>query len=270
MLNQSSVENKMATAKGDNAMNTYVLIHGSWHGAWCWHKVIPLLEQAGHKAIAIDLPGHGRDWTPAGEVTMQSYVDSVVEVLDEQPEPVILVGHSRGGIVISQSAEARPDKVKALVYLAAFLIPNGEPMIQTALSDTESLIVANLNLNEAAGWHMLKAEAFQEALYADCSAEDVALAHALLTPEPNTPVGTPLQLSEANFGRIPRVYIETLQDQGVTPGLQKQMYTATPCQQVLSLNTSHSPFLSAPQSLVEHLLTAAQVGMAAGAVRIGL
>ena len=251
-------------------MNTYVLIHGSWHGAWCWHKIIPLLEAAGHKAIAIDLPGHGRDWTPAGAVTMQSYVDRVVKVLDEQPEPVILVGHSRGGIVISQTAEARPEKVKSLVYLAAFLIPNGEPMIQTALGDTESLIVANLDLNEAEGWHMLKEEAFQDALCGDCSAADVALAHALLTPEPNAPVGTPLQLSDENFGRIPRVYIETLQDRGVTPGVQKKMYTATPCQQVLSLNTSHSPFLSAPQSLVEHLLTAAQVGTAAGAARVGL
>lgn len=265
-----AVETKMAMTKGDNEMNTYVLIHGSWHGAWCWHKVVPLLEQAGHKAIAIDLPGHGRDWTAPGEVTMQSYVDSVVKVLDEQSEPVILVGHSRGGIVISQVAEARPEKIKTLVYLAAFLIPNGEPMIATALSDTDSLIVANLNLNEAEGWHMLKEEAFLEALYGDCSAEDLALARALLTPEPNAPVGTPLQLSEANFGRIPRVYIETLQDKGVTPGLQKQMYTTTPCQQVLSLNTSHSPFLSAPQSLVEHLLMAAEVTATAGMARVGL
>jgi hypothetical protein len=91
-----------------------------------------------------------------------------------------------------------------------------------------------------------------------------------LTPEPNAPVETPFQLSDANFGRIPRVYIETLQDQGVTPALQKKMYTATPCQQVLSLNTSHSPFLSAPQSLVEHLLTAADVGVATSPARIGL
>jgi pimeloyl-ACP methyl ester carboxylesterase len=256
--------------KGEKRMNTYVFIHGSWHGAWCWYKIVPLLEAAGHKAIAIDLPGHGRDWTAAGDVTMQSYVDSVVKVLDEQAEPVILVGHSRGGIVISQTAEARPDKIKVLVYLAAFLIPNGEPMIQTALSDSESLIVANLNLNEAAGWHMLKEEAFKDALYGDCSAEDLALARSLLTPEPNAPVGTPLQLSESNFGRIPRVYIETLQDKGVTPGVQKKMYTATPCQQVLSLNTSHSPFLSAPQSLVEHLLTAAEVGSSANVTRLGL
>jgi len=236
-------------------MSTYVLIHGSWHGAWCWYKIIPLLEQAGHTAIALDLPGHGRDWTPARDITMQSYVDSICKILDAQSEPVILVGHSRGGIVISQTAERRPEKIKTLVYLAAYLIPNGEAMLPTALSDTESLIASNLVLNEAEGFHMLKQEVFRTALYADCSAEDVALATALLTPEPNAPVATPLILSDENFGRVVRVYIETLQDRGVTPSLQKKMYTATPCQRVISMETSHSPFLSAPEKLVSHLIS---------------
>lgn len=234
-------------------MSTYVLVHGSWHGAWCWYKIIPLLEQAGHKAIALDLPGHGRDWTAARDVTLQGYVQSVCEVLDAESEPVILVGHSRGGIVISQVAEQRPEKIRTLVYLAAYLIPNGEAMLPMALSDSESLIVSNLAVNEEQGSHMLNEEAFRKALYADCAEEDVALATALLTPEPNAPVATPLNLSDERFGRVERVYIETLQDKGVSPALQKKMYTATPCKRVSSMETSHSPFLSAPEQLVSHL-----------------
>ena len=234
-------------------MSTYVLIHGSWHGAWCWYKIIPLLEQAGHRAIALDLPGHGRDWTAAREVSLQSYVESVCNVLDAQAEPVILVGHSRGGIVISQVAEHRPEKVQTLVYLAAFLIPNGEAMLPTAVSDTESLIVSNLAVNEEQGYHMLKKEAFRDALYADCAEEDVALATALLTPEPNAPVATPMGITQEHFGRIPRVYIETLRDRGVSPSLQKKMYSALPCQRVISMETSHSPFFSASQELARHL-----------------
>jgi len=234
-------------------MSTYVLIHGSWHGAWCWYKIIPLLERAGHKAIALDLPGHGRDWTAASNVSLQSYVESLCDVLDAQAEPVILVGHSRGGIVISQTAEKRPEKIRTLVYLAAFLIPNGEAMLPMALSDTESLIVSNLVVNEEQGYHMLKAGAFREALYADCSEEDVVLATALLTPEPNAPVATLMHLTEERFGRIPRVYIETLRDRGVSTSLQKKMYSALPVQRVISMETSHSPFFSAPQELVRHL-----------------
>lgn len=234
---------------------TYVLVHGSWHGAWCWYKLKPLLEKKGHKAITIDLPGHGRDHTPIQEITLESYADAVCKVLNEQAEPVILVGHSRGGIVISQAAEKCPDKVEKLVYLAAFLIPNGEVMLPTALSDTTSLIVSNLEVNEADGWHMLKEEAFGTALYADCSDEDKELARSLLTPEPNTPVATPLRLTEQNFGRIPRIYIETLNDKGISPTLQKKMYSAVPCERVVSMNTSHSPFLSAPKELASHLIS---------------
>jgi len=234
-------------------MSTYVLIHGSWHGAWCWYKIIPLLQQAGHQVIALDLPGHGRDWTAPREVSLQRYVESVCNVLDAQAESVILVGHSRGGIVISQTAEHRSDKIRTLVYLAAFLIPTGETLMTTARSDPDSLIISNTVVNQEQGSTMLKAEAFRDALYGDCSQEDIVLATALLTPEPIAPSATPLSLSEEHFGRIPRVYIETLQDKGVTPALQKKMYTVSPCQQIISMDTSHSPFLSQPQQLASHL-----------------
>src|SRR5450759_3496618 len=108
----NGVGRRSRNTKRSKTMSTYVLIHGSWHGAWCWYKIIPILEQAGHKAIALDLPGHGRDWTAARDVSMQSYVESFCNILDAQPEPVILVGHSRGGIVISQAAEHRPEKIR--------------------------------------------------------------------------------------------------------------------------------------------------------------
>lgn len=168
-------------------MATFVFVHGSWHGGWCWYKLLPRLRAAGNTAIAVDLPGHGRRWDTPKSVTLQHYVDEVIRALDASAEPAVLVGHSRGGIVISQTAEQRPDRVSSLVYLAAFLIPDGEAMLPTALSDTASLIIGNLELNEDQGWHMLKQEAYRDALYHDCSDEDVALASSLLTPEPNAP-----------------------------------------------------------------------------------
>ena len=235
---------------------TFVLVPGSWHGAWCWYKVISILREKGHDAVAVELPGHGRDHTPVSQIKLESYTSTVCEAVSGIASPVVLVGHSRGGIVISQAAERCPEKVQKLVYLAAFLIPNGEPMLPTALSDKDSLIVSNLEVNEKEGWHMLRRSAFREALYGDCDDKDVELASSLLTPEPNVPVATPLRLTEEKFGRVPRVYIETLNDRGLSNSLQRKMYQALPCEKVLSMNTSHSPFLSAPEELVSHLLSA--------------
>jgi len=230
-------------------------VPGSWHGAWCWYKVVPLLKKGGFEVLPIDLPGHGRDQTPIKEITLESYVETICRVLEKQPRKVTLVGHSRGGIVISQVAERCPEKIATLVYLAAFLIKNGEPMLQTALSDKDSLIVQNLELNEKEGWHMLKESAFKSALYGDCSEEDIELARSLLTREPNVPVATPLHLTQDKFGNVPRIYIETLKDRGISNSIQKKMYEDLPCEDVVSMNTSHSPFLSAPKELANHLIS---------------
>jgi pimeloyl-ACP methyl ester carboxylesterase len=235
-------------------MARYVLVHGSWHGGWCWYKLVPRLHKAGHEVDALDLPGHGRDWRAPASVKLGDYVDTVVRALDDASEPAVLVGHSRAGIVISQAAEARPERIRELVYLAAFLLPSGEAMLPTALGDTESLIVANLTVDATEGWHMLAPHAFREALYHDCSDEDVQLASALLTPEPNGPVASPLALTGERFGTVRKTYVETRQDRGVTPGLQRRMHGAVPCDRVLALDTSHSPFLSRPDDLAELLV----------------
>jgi pimeloyl-ACP methyl ester carboxylesterase len=251
-------------------MSTFVLVHGSWHGGWCWDSVKALLENQGHRVMAPDLPGHGQDRTPIAEITLQRYVDRVLAVIDAQPEPVILVGHSMGGIVITQTAEQRPDKIKTLIYLCAFLPRDGQSLLDLGMQDQVSLLLPNLVMREAEGYSTIKEEAIHEIFYADCSAEDAARAQALLGPDPLAPVVTPVQISEANFGQIPRVYIECLQDRAVGPSLQKQMVAATPCQQVLSLKSSHSPFLAAPQALVAHLLTAAKVNTTPIGERLGL
>lgn len=90
-------------------MSTFVLVHGSWHAAWCWYKIVPRLERAGHRAIAIDLPGHGLDQTPLTDVTMDSYVDAIGGAVDEAGEPVVLVAHSRGGIVFLRRRRHTPN-----------------------------------------------------------------------------------------------------------------------------------------------------------------
>ena len=96
-------------------MKTFILIHGSWHSSWNWHKVIPILESAGHRAIAIDLPGMGRDKTPISEIRFQNTVQGVCDLIDRIEGKVILVGHSKNGIMVSQTAEYGPDKIEKVV-----------------------------------------------------------------------------------------------------------------------------------------------------------
>jgi len=242
-------------AKPGAAMSIFVLVHGAWHGGWCWEKVAPLLQAGGHTVNALDLPGHGADKTPLAELTLDSYVDMVCKFVEAQPEPVILVGHSMGGIVISQAAERLPDRIRTLVYLCAFLLQDGQSLFQVSRSRGESIITRNLTIIENGMAMVVAPEAVREAFYEDCSNEDASKAISRLVPEPLAPSSTPIKVSAEGFGSVRRVYIETLEDKALVPALQREMYLATPCEKVISMKTSHSPFYSAPQDLASHLLS---------------
>ena len=113
-----------------NRKKTYILIPGAFHGAWSWYKVITRLEKAGQSVIAQDLPGTGMSKAPVGEASLEGWAQFICQIIDQQPEPVILVGHSRGGVVISQAAEYRPDQVEALVYVGGTLLYPGDSVIK--------------------------------------------------------------------------------------------------------------------------------------------
>lgn len=234
---------------------TFILIHGSWHSAWNWHKVVPLIESQGHRAIAIDLPGMGRDKTPIEKVTMDMVVGKICEVIDQADGKVILVGHSKNGIMISQAAEYRPDKIEKLIYLAAYLVPNGKTQREYSLQDTEGVLKPFVTKYEATNSTTLGHAIYKEGLYHDCEDSITELAKVLLSHEPFVTGVTPLQLTDKNFGRVPRIYIECTEDKAVTPFIQRKMYSETPCEKVYSLPTSHSPFFSKPKELTEILLT---------------
>jgi pimeloyl-ACP methyl ester carboxylesterase len=241
-------------------MGTFVLIHGGWAGGWCWEKLAALLTEQGHVVVTPDLPGHGEDKTPVSEITLQSYVDCVSDLLDSQSDPVILVGHSSGGVVITQTTEQRPENVRALVYLCAYLPGDGESLFFWAQQELcpERNLLRFLEFSPDQTYAMVKQEGIRPALLHDCTEEDARWFEARIdgVREPFAPPMTPVHVTPEKYGRIPRFYIETLQDCAISPALQKQMYTAHPCE-VISMNTSHSPHLSQPQELVNHLVAIA-------------
>lgn len=230
-------------------MKTFILIHGSWHSAWNWHKVVPLLENAGHKAVAIDLPGMGRDKTPIGEVKMKTTVEKICQLIDSMEDKVILVGHSKNGIMISQAAEYRPHKIEKLIYLAAYLVPDGKTQREYSLQDTGGVLKPYVTPYPELNAHTLQPAIYKEGLYHDCDDDITELAKVLLSHEPVESGITPLQLTEENFGSVPRYYIECTEDRAVTPFIQQKMYEETPCKKVYHIATSHSPFFSQPEKL---------------------
>jgi pimeloyl-ACP methyl ester carboxylesterase len=236
-------------------LSAYVLIHGAWHGGWCWHKVVTRLRKAGQRAIAPDLPSLGRDRTPLQLVSLQTWTKSVCRALVAEAEPVILVGHSRAGAVISQAAEECPEKIRALVYLAGYLLADGESVSDKAKEDRQSLVGPNMQISQDRRSWTLREAAVRAALYGECADEDVVLAQSLLAPEGVSPLTTPIRITEERFGRVPRVYIECLRDRAVSLSEQRKMVSAMPCRQVISMDTDHSPFFSAPDELAQHLLS---------------
>lgn len=235
-------------------MQTFILIHGSWHSAWNWHKVIPLLQNAGHRAIAIDLPGMGRDKTPIQNVRMKDTVEHICQLIDSIEGKVTLVGHSKNGIMISQAAEHRPEKINRLIYLAAYLVPHGKTQAAYSALDTEGWLKPYVSRHPETGSHTLQPEIYKEGLYHDCPDEITELAKLLLSQEPVESGITPLHLTEERYGSVPRFYIECTEDRAVTPFIQKLMYEETPCQKVYRMAASHSPFFSQPGELVKIFL----------------
>jgi alpha-beta hydrolase superfamily lysophospholipase len=230
-------------------MKTFILIHGSWHSSWNWHKVIPILESKGHKAIAIDLSGMGRDKTPIQDVTLKTSVEKICALIDSLDEQVILVGHSKNGIMISQAAEYRSERIEKLIYLAAYLIPNGKTQSEYSIQDTDGVLKPYITRYPELNAHTLQTEIYKEGLYHDCDDSITQLAKLLLSHEPVATGITPLELSEEKYGSVSRFYIECTEDKAVTPFIQRKMYTETICEKVYSMQTSHSPFFSKPREL---------------------
>lgn len=234
-------------------MSTFVLVHGAWHGGWCWQRIVAQLEAMGHVAVAPDMPGHGSDAAPIAGVTLDDIVARVCQTIDAQAEPVVLVGHSYGGAMITQAAEQRADKIKSLAYVTAFLLGNGQSVTQLAAEDADSHLSGQVEIADDDSVATVKPEALRDCFYGQCSDADFAFARARLCQEAMAGLRTPMRTSAAGFGRLPRTYIECLRDHAISLAMQRRLQAALPCGRVFTLDTDHSPFFSAPDALSEAL-----------------
>jgi pimeloyl-ACP methyl ester carboxylesterase len=215
--------------------------------------VAPLLREKGHTVAAPDLPGHGKDATPRGEVTLDTYARKVADTILAQDENVILVGHSMGGIAITAGAELVPERIDQIVYLTAFLPRDGESLMAIEERNDKKSVPLALVIEEGSPTADLDPAKINHLFYHDCSAEDAEAAVASMTSQPLAPFGTPLAITPERFGSIKRVYIECTDDRAIAIELQRDMMAKTPVDVVKSLPASHSPFLSMPDKLADVL-----------------
>ena len=224
---------------------TFILIPGAWHGAWCWYKLTPLLQRSGARVIAPDLPA---------AVTFEDWVQLVAGIVELNPG-CVLVGHSRGGAIASRVAELVPDAIRRLVYVAAYLLSDGESVAEEARRDTDSRIAPNLLPVRRGLTCKIRDEVLRETFYGECTDEDFEYARAHLAPEPLRVLAAAVHTSAERFGRVPRAYVETLRDRAVTLTAQRRMQSSLPCDPVFALDTDHSPFLSQPEALARILIS---------------
>ncbi len=228
------------------------LVHGAWHGAWCFDRVTPYLEEAGVSALAIDLPGHGAD---GGSFTdLHGDASHVLATLDDIDGEIILLGHSYGGAVITE-AGVHPS-VRHLVYLCAMVLDQDETC-QTAATDIMSTlshegrpsVVDGLVMNSG-GTSTLDPVSAAACLYNQCDVETVNWALSHLGPQPMENLGQ--KPSSVAWRERPSTYITCSDDQAIHPGLQTVL--ATRCTYSLEWPTGHSPFASDPQLLSDFLI----------------
>jgi len=234
------------------------LVHGAFEDAHIWDGVSAKLKADGYRVISVDLPGRPSAPMAANLVSNDVYRDTVLKAIDGESHPVVLVGHSFGGIAVSTVAEAAPAKVKTAVYLAAYLPQDGESMLSLAKQDRDSKAGPALKIDEAKGMISVNYAARAD-LFANGAPEGLRkVLPDLIIDEPLAPIVTPVKLTAQRFGKVDKVYIHTAQDQVVSPYLQQKMVAATPVRLEFTLNTGHTPFLTDVSGLVAAIENSAE------------
>jgi pimeloyl-ACP methyl ester carboxylesterase len=243
----------------------FVLVHGGFHGAWCWERVIPELRQRGHEAIAIDLPGHGQ--RAAERSTLADRREAIVAVL--RPGDVI-VGHSGGGYDITLAADAAPDLIRHMVYLAAGLPFEGRTVLDatggatargsgspqvTQLMDDETGMTRFIRPDARGRMECTDFAGVRDFFYHDCDEPTARWAYSLLTPAPTEFLTETITLRQFWNTDLPRSYI-LCRDDRAKPASASRAVIRRLGVDPLVIDGSHAPFLSRPADLAALLVQA--------------
>lgn len=241
-------------------MAGFVLIHGSWHGGWCFDTVAAILAARGHTVVAPTLPGMGGTAEEMAAVTLEDWGDFAAQHCADLKDrlggaPVVLGGHSRGGLVVSTAAERHPEGMDSLAYICAMMLPAGlsraefkeivgpNAPFEAIIKPLHGSIATVIDPLDGAG-----------DVFAQLSPPDaVAAVLPRLMAEPSEPRRQKIVVTPERWGSKPRTYIECTQDRTIPIDSQRRMIAMSPGAQVITLEADHSPYLSMPEALADAL-----------------
>src|SRR5262245_58484025 len=235
---------------------TFVLIHGSWHGGWAWHAVVRNLSEKGHRAHAPTLPGYGPGAMRLG-ITHQNCVDAVVTYIQQHGlEDIILVGHSFGGSVIQKVAEQLPNRIRRAVFLDALVLKDNQcvfdnlPAAYVALCN--DLARASSDNTMLIPWEVWRDNFIQDA------PESVARSiWEQLSPEPIQVNLDKLDLKRFYSLAIPKSFIYCRQDKALPPGyFNPRMSSRLGVFKLLEMDGSHEVMFTRPAELADKIIEA--------------
>ena len=234
-----------------------VLVHGAWHGAWCWSALQAELDRRGLASYAVDLPGHGASTLPLGDLHGDAQL--VADSIDALGCDVVLVGHSYGGSVITEAA-TRTSRVRHLVYLTAFVPDDGESLMGLLGSMPPADVpLSAAMLPQEDGTSLIDPAGAVAAFYAECPPAVADAAIRRLSPQPFATFTQPT--TGAPWRTIASTYVRCTKDQAIH--IDHQTLMASRCGDVRTLETDHSPFASAVEGTADIVESVVRAGEAA-------
>ncbi|TKY73962.1 Methylesterase 17 [Spatholobus suberectus] len=246
----------------------FVLVHGIGGGSWCWYKIRCLMENSGYEVSCIDLKSSGIDQSDADSVlSFDDYNKPLMDFMSALPEneQVILVGHSAGGLSITQACHKFANKIRLAVYVAATMLKLGywtDQDLKDGVPDLSEYgdvyeLGFGLGHDKPPTSALVKKEFQRKIIYPLSPHEDSTLAAMLLRPGPVLALTSAQFREDGEVEKVPRAYIRTRHDKVVKPEQQEAMIKRWPPSTVYELDSDHSPFFSSPFLLFGLLVKAA-------------
>ncbi|MEH6304289.1 alpha/beta hydrolase [Olivibacter sp. CPCC 100613] len=237
-----------ATAKALKNDPVFVLVHGAWHGGWCWSDVKRDLTQKGYEVFTPTLTGLGeRKHLDNGKVNLDTHIDDIVHLIEmEDLHDVYLVGHSYAGAVIAGVADRIPERLSKLIFLDAMIVENGQSPISLQPDSVQRLQLKNIKRKE-------NFEPFDVALFGVTDTTIAASVKKRLTPQPFNTFVQPLKLKHQYGNGLPLVYIACTNPQ--LP-IMKEMSDKVQADknldwQHIAFHTGHDAMITAPNELTD-------------------